>query len=231
MAEEPVQYTLEGQVAVIRLDDGKANALSHEMLDAVNAGFDRAQEDGAGAVAVIGRPGRFSAGFDLSVMSQGPDAVAALVAKGAGLALRIFDCPTPVVLGVTGHALAMGAVLCLSADERIGSEGAYKLGLNEVAIKMTLPDFALVLADDRLRPGGICPGRRRGLKSMTLTVRWMRAILIVSCRMARRTRRPGCAPLSWPIPCTGGPMPEPNERSAREPPSVCVPRWKVFPAF
>jgi len=150
MAEEPVQYALEGSVAVLRLDDGKANALSHTVLDALHAGFDRAQEESAGAVAVVGRPGRFSAGFDLSVMSQGPDAVREMVGKGANLALRIFEWPAPVVLGITGHALAMGAVLCLAADERIGSAGAYKLGLNEVAIKMTLPDFALVLAADRL---------------------------------------------------------------------------------
>ncbi|MCS5635486.1 MAG: crotonase/enoyl-CoA hydratase family protein [Myxococcota bacterium] len=150
MAEEPVQYGLDGAVAVIRMDDGKANALSHTMLDALHGALDRAQEDSAGAVALIGRPGRFSAGFDLSVMGQGPDAVRALVGKGAGLALRIFEWPAPVVLGVTGHALAMGAVLCMAADERIGSEGAYKVGLNEVAIKMTLPGFALVLAEDRL---------------------------------------------------------------------------------
>jgi len=150
MAEEPVQYALEGSVAVLRVDDGKANALSHAVLDALHAGFDRAQEDSALAVAVVGRPGRFSAGFDLSVMSQGPEAVRELVGKGAGLALRIFEWPVPVVLGITGHALAMGAVLCLAADERIGSEGAYKIGLNEVAIKMILPDFALVLAADRL---------------------------------------------------------------------------------
>jgi enoyl-CoA hydratase len=83
-------------------------------------------------------------------MGEGGDAVRALVGKGAGLAQRIFEWPAPVVLGVTGHALAMGAVLCLAADERIGSEGTYKIGLNEVAIKMTLPDFALVLANDRL---------------------------------------------------------------------------------
>lgn len=150
MAEEPVQYALEGAVAVIRLDDGKANALSHTVLDALHAAFDRAEQDGAGAVAMVGRPGRFSAGFDLSVMSQGPDAVRDLVSKGARLAQRVFESPVPVVLGVTGHALAMGAVLCLAADERIGSDGAYKLGLNEVAIKMTLPEFALVLAADRL---------------------------------------------------------------------------------
>ena len=150
MAEEPVQYGLEGAVAVVRMDDGKANALSHTMLDALHGALDRAQEDAAAAVALIGRPGRFSAGFDLSVMGEGGDAVRALVGKGAGLAQRIFEWPAPVVLGVTGHALAMGAVLCLAADERIGSEGAYKVGLNEVAIKMTLPDFALVLANDRL---------------------------------------------------------------------------------
>jgi enoyl-CoA hydratase len=150
MAEEPVQYSLEGAVAVVRMDDGKVNALSHTMLDALHGALDRAQEDAAAAVALIGRPGRFSAGFDLSVMGEGGDAVRALVGKGAGLAQRIFEWPAPVVLGVTGHALAMGAVLCLAADERIGSEGTYKIGLNEVAIKMTLPDFALVLANDRL---------------------------------------------------------------------------------
>lgn len=150
MAEEPLQYGIDGSVAVIRMDDGKANALSHTMLDALHGALDRAQEDSAAAVALIGRPGRFSAGFDLSVMGQGPDAVRELVGKGASLALRIFEWPTPVVLGVTGHALAMGAVLCLAADERIGSEGAYKVGLNEVAIKMSLPDFAVVLAEDRL---------------------------------------------------------------------------------
>ncbi|MDE0887066.1 MAG: crotonase/enoyl-CoA hydratase family protein [Myxococcota bacterium] len=150
MAEEPMQYTLEGAVAVIRLDDGKANALSHTLLDALHGAFDRAEKEEARAVAVVGRPGRFSAGFDLSVMSQGPDAVRDLVSKGARLAQRVFESPVPVVLGVTGHALAMGAVLCLAADERIGSDGAYKIGLNEVAIKMTLPEFALVLAADRL---------------------------------------------------------------------------------
>jgi enoyl-CoA hydratase len=61
-----------------------------------------------------------------------------------------MDFPTPVILGVTGHALAMGALLCLSADYRIGVEGDFKLGLNEVAIGMTLPWFGVELARDRL---------------------------------------------------------------------------------
>jgi enoyl-CoA hydratase len=50
----------------------------------------------------------------------------------------------------TGHALAAGALVLLSGDLRIGAKGDYKIGLNEVAIRMTLPVFAMELARDRL---------------------------------------------------------------------------------
>ena len=146
-----VEYELKEGVAVIRMDDGKANALSHAMLDALGEALDQAESDKATAVLVIGRPGRFSAGFDLSVMRAGDmDEVKKLVTKGAALGLRLFEFPAPVVFAVTGHALAMGAVLCMAVDVRIGAQGEYKLGLNEVAIGMTLPAFALILADERL---------------------------------------------------------------------------------
>jgi len=150
MAEQTVDYTLNGRVALVRVDDGKANALGPEVLDALHAALDRALDEEAGAIVLLGREGRFSAGFDLSVMSQGGGAVAAMVGRGAELALRVFTCPVPVVIGATGHALAMGAVLLLSADERIGAAGDYKIGLNEVAIRMTLPEFAIALAEERL---------------------------------------------------------------------------------
>jgi enoyl-CoA hydratase len=52
----------------------------------------------------------------------------------------------PVVIASTGHALAMGAILLMSADVRIGAEGNYKIGLNEVAIGMPVPKFAVELA-------------------------------------------------------------------------------------
>jgi len=96
----------------------------------------------------VGRPGRFSAGFDLSVMRS--DRIVELMTKGSDLALRLVEHPTPVVLGVTGHALAMGAVLLLTADWRVGAEGDFKLGLNEVRIGLFVPGFAVDLADYRL---------------------------------------------------------------------------------
>jgi enoyl-CoA hydratase len=135
-------------VAVISLDDGKANALGHEVLRQLDEAL-RAATD-AKAVALLGRPGKFCAGFDLKVMQTGPQEAIGLMARGAEVALRLFELPRPCVLGVTGHALAMGAVLLSCGDVRIGAEGDFKLGLNEVAIGLAMPVFALELSRTRL---------------------------------------------------------------------------------
>jgi enoyl-CoA hydratase len=144
-----VTTTIEGPVLVITIDDGKANAISHEIADAVHAGLQQATTE-ADAVVLVGRPGRFSAGFDLKVMQGPPDGARDLLKAGAELAIEIYGHPLPVVIGATGHALAMGAILLLAADTRIGAEGAFKIGLPEVAIGMPLPRFGVELARDRL---------------------------------------------------------------------------------
>lgn len=134
---------------LLAMDDGKANAMSFAMFEGLNAGLDRAEAAGK-VVVIAGRPGRFSAGFDLSVMGQGGEATLKLLRAGADTAARLMAFDTPVVLAVSGHALAMGGLLCLSADYRIGITGDYKIGLNEVAIGMTLPWFGVELARARL---------------------------------------------------------------------------------
>jgi len=144
-----VRFSLAGSVARLDFDDGKANVISPVSLPALNAALDRAEKE-AGAVALFGRPGRFCAGFDLNTMQSGADPARRLVAGGALLAARLAASPLPVVIGCGGHALAMGALLLLGADLRIGAEGDFKLGLNEVAIGLTLPDFAVELARERL---------------------------------------------------------------------------------
>jgi len=149
MTAEKIRYELRENVAVITLDDGKANALSPEVIAALRAALDRAEREAA-AVLLCGRQGRFSAGFDLSVMTKGLDEMRALVIAGAELFLRVYTFPRPVVMACTGHALAGGAVLLLAGDFRIGALGEFKIGLNEVAIQMTLPVFAMELARARL---------------------------------------------------------------------------------
>ena len=145
-----VRYQKEGTVAVVTMDDGKANALGHEMIAAIHAALDRAQADAAHAVVLAGRPGRFCAGFDLRVLTAGRDVAVPLVRAGGSLFMRLYGLPVPVVAACTGHALAGGALLLLVSDARIGAEGAFKLGLNEVAIGIPLPILVRRLAEDRL---------------------------------------------------------------------------------
>lgn len=146
---DPVSCTIDDGVAVVRLDDGKVNVVSHRSIELVHAALDRALEE-ATAVAIIGRDGKLSAGFDLTEMTAGPAQAQALVGAGGRLLMRIYTHPQPVVAAVTGHALAAGALLCLSCDTRIGGDGPAKIGLNETAIGMGLPNYAVELATARL---------------------------------------------------------------------------------
>jgi enoyl-CoA hydratase len=147
---DAVSSTTEGDVTVIRVDDGKANALTFDLLEGVAGALERGVAESR-AVAVIGREGKFSAGFDLSVMTGGDIGAARdLLAAGARLGLQVYEAPVPVVFGVTGHAIAMGAILTTCADFRVGADGPYKIGLNEVANGMPVPEFAVEMCRDRL---------------------------------------------------------------------------------
>jgi enoyl-CoA hydratase len=141
------------------MDDGKVNALSHASIDALNAALDEAERD-AGSVVLVGRPGRFCAGFDLSVINAGALETQALVRRGGELALRLYLFPRPVVAACTGHALAAGAIILMACDHRVGTRGDFKIGLNEVAIGLPLPIYLTELAQQRLS--------RRHLTSATM---------------------------------------------------------------
>ena len=148
---ELATYELEGRVATIAMDDGKVNALSIEMLKAVLAALDRAEQDGA-VVVLTGREKYFSAGFDLKVFSERPQEIVEMLTLGARLSERILSFPTPVLVACSGHAIAAGTFAALSADLRIGVEGPYRLGLNEVKIGLTVPLYVVELARQRLTP-------------------------------------------------------------------------------
>ena len=141
-----------GGVLVVHLDDGKANALSTETISAIGDAVTAAEsDDGIGAMVLHGRPGRFCAGFDLGVM-RGSDfgAIVGLVSDGGALVHRLYGAGVPVVAACTGHALAAGALLLLGCDLRVGADVDCKIGLNEVAIGMVLPDWAMTIARERL---------------------------------------------------------------------------------
>jgi enoyl-CoA hydratase len=138
----------------LRLDDGKANVLNDTSIDAVLDAIDRSASDGAGALVIEGRDGCFSGGIDLEVLrsADGRARRATLGRIATGL-LALWTAPVPTVAAVTGHAIAGGAVLAMACDRRIARDDpSIRIGLNETALGMTLPTWALVIARSAIRP-------------------------------------------------------------------------------
>ena len=148
---EFLSYRRAQSVATISIDDGKVNVMSLRMIEAINEALDQAQWDQA-VVVIGGRPGVFSAGFDLPVLRAGGPDASTMVRRGFQLAERLLSFPFPVVIACSGHALAMGAFLILAGDHRIGAEGPFKIGANEVAIGLTMPQFGIEMCRQRLAP-------------------------------------------------------------------------------
>lgn len=149
--DTPVTYDCTDGVATITLDDGKVNALSVPTLGALHDALDRAERDDA-VVLLTGRPGCFSAGFDLATFAAGAEPLLQMLTLGARLVERLLAFPAPVVVACTGTALAAGAFPTLAADVRFAADAPYDIGLNEVRIGLTVPAFVVELARHRLAP-------------------------------------------------------------------------------
>ncbi len=147
-----VTLDMDGDVAVITMNDGKANAVNPTLLEGLEAALDKAEAE-AKAVVLAGKPGLFSAGFDLKLMRGATgEEVAALVNRGGAFAMRLYGGELPVVAACTGHAIAMGAFFLLSCDTRVGARGEFAIGANETTNGMTLPVFGIELPKARLDP-------------------------------------------------------------------------------
>jgi len=129
---------------------GWEGRLAPSVIEAFNAALDRAEQDRA-VVVITGQPGILSGGYDLKVMTSGPQNAVELVAAGSTLARRMLAHPYPIIVACPGHAVAKGAFILLSADYRLGVEGPFSIGLNEVQIGMTMHHVGIELARDRLR--------------------------------------------------------------------------------
>ena len=146
---ELISYHLEDGIATLTLSNGKVNAISPDVIAAFNAALDQAVTDRA-VVIITGTPGMLSGGYDLKVMTSGPKEAVALVTAGSTLARRLLAHPFPVIVACPGHAVAKGAFLLLSVDYRIGVDGPFTIGLNEVQIGMTMHHAGIEIARDRL---------------------------------------------------------------------------------
>ncbi len=146
---ELVSLELNEKIAKITINNGKVNAISHQVISEINSALDLAESAGV-VVILAGQQGVFSAGYDLITIKKSSDAAVSLITAGSTLSRRMLSFPLPIIGVCTGHAIAQGALFLLSCDYRIGSTGTFKIGLNEVAIGMTMPQAGIELARNRI---------------------------------------------------------------------------------
>ena len=140
------------KVVCISVDDGRANAFSPSLLVALSQELAEAEADAeVGAAVIAGNQKAFFAGFDLDVIGSGDSkAIAEMTTAGGAFIRQAYGASLPVVAASTGHSVAAGALLLCGCDYRVGVDGPVKIGLNEVAIALTLPKLALLIASERL---------------------------------------------------------------------------------
>jgi enoyl-CoA hydratase/carnithine racemase len=142
-----------GDVLEVSLARPPANALSPELIAALDEAVRTAPARGARGLVLSGRPGMFSAGLDVPLFLA-LDRPGARAAWSAFLRLmrRLVESPVPLACAVTGHAPAGGCVLALCSHWRVMARGAFKIGLNEVAVGVRVPEPIWAVARHALGP-------------------------------------------------------------------------------
>jgi enoyl-CoA hydratase len=141
----------EGGVRVLTLDRPPANAEDESLLGDLAGALDAAETDDAvRAVVLTGAGAFFSGGFDLAAPRRDDAAARRIRGLFRDAHLRLLTLAKPTVAMVNGHAIAGGLILALACDYRLGVDGAYRIGLNEVAIGASFPRVALEIVRLRL---------------------------------------------------------------------------------
>lgn len=128
MSDAPVLLTMEGDVAIVRLNrPDRLNALTPDMLDLLEATLRRAADDGARAVLLTGEGRAFCAGADLTASVGMRDSGEALRRHYNPVIATMAELPIPIVCAVNGAAAGAGASIALAADIVVMAQSAYLL--------------------------------------------------------------------------------------------------------
>lgn len=142
-------------VTYVTLNDGKANTLGGTSIAALTAAA-KELEKGRGGIVLTGTGRFFSAGLDLGqVLTMDGAQLAEFALRFEEMGRTWFALPRPVVAAINGHCIAGGLILALTADFRLAARSELKLGLNEVALGISLPPIVHHLLEPACSPAEI----------------------------------------------------------------------------
>jgi enoyl-CoA hydratase len=135
-----VEVDRRGNVAVLRMRAGKANAMTERFFEAVDAVLE--EVDDADALVFTGEGSAFSAGLALpELIDLARDGMLHVIAMLERAMKRVLGFPRATVAAINGHAIAGGCVLALMCDVRVMSAG--NIGLTEAQLGVGLPSIVI----------------------------------------------------------------------------------------
>jgi enoyl-CoA hydratase len=132
-----INYSKDGHVAVIELNDPPANTYTHEMMRQLDEAILDARFDGDVEVIVITGAGEkfFSAGANIGMLNSVTPEFKYMFCLHANETLsRLEQTPKLVIAALNGHTVGGGLEIAMAADIRIARKDAGKIGLPEVAL-------------------------------------------------------------------------------------------------
>ncbi|MBI3071221.1 MAG: enoyl-CoA hydratase/isomerase family protein [Deltaproteobacteria bacterium] len=151
-----MRLELRQDVAIVRLEAGRANAMGTAFLTKLGDLVDAFESGDAKAGVVIGYEKFFSAGLDLTeVVGYDRDTMRRFMGAFEAVMSRVFACPKPLVAAINGHALAGGCVLAVQADVRVMTDAPVKIGLNETQLGIGMPAAVVESARTALPPASL----------------------------------------------------------------------------
>ena len=137
-----ISVATQNEIAVLTMQRGKVNAFNLEAVDQMAKHFDRFKEDPqAKALILTGNEKFFSFGFDVpELLTYDRVTLRRFLTGFTRLKLELFIYPKPLIVSLSGHAVAGGCMLALTADYRLLKAGNAKISLNE--INLGVPVFA-----------------------------------------------------------------------------------------
>ena len=135
-----IELERRGNIALLTLAHGKANALDLELCQALERRVGECGEAWCSGVVMTGRGGIFSAGVDLvRVVAEGAPYLKRFLPALSDSLQALFAFAKPVVAAVNGHAIAGGCILACAADRRLMARGAGRIGLPELLVGVPFP--------------------------------------------------------------------------------------------
>ena len=136
-----IKTKLDNSILTIHINRPKVNAINMDMIKSMSNVLDSSiKNPNIKGVILTGSEGIFSGGLDLiELADKNKQYMTEFWDMFSNLLIKIYSFPKVIFSAISGHSPAGGTVIAIMTDYRIMTKGKYFIGLNEVAVGLTMP--------------------------------------------------------------------------------------------